>query len=155
MSVYTVNVSSNQAAVTVTTGLHDVVWGGGDTIGWYENDGGGSANTSSAGNTAARAFRPSFSGAMHQIACNGTGVRKVVASDIDNDTHVDVLGMLYWGDRLVWYRNSKNGDGGFGSEHLVASKLQGIRDAIVADLNGDGIVDIATVRHCKLWVVST
>ena len=62
----------------------DVIWGGGDTIGWYVND-----------NAMSGKFRPLYSGAQTEIACNATGVRKVVPVDVDADGDIDVIGTMH------------------------------------------------------------
>ena len=109
-------------------------------MGWYENDQAPSTTKQSM-----------FSGAQHTIACNASGTRAIAIGDIDNDGLPDVLAMIYSGDRLGWYRNTnatvKDALFTKGAEHLLDNKLNGIRDAILVDLDNDGMLDVATVSE--------
>lgn len=55
-----------------------------------------------------------------------------------------VMGMLYSGDQLMWYENngSPNASGMFNDatpQHSVDTRLSGVRDIILVDLNLDGM----------------
>ena len=48
---------------------------------------------------------------------------------------------------MVWYKNLGPASGfAFSSEMLIDSKLLGIRDAILVDVNNDYALDLVTVR---------
>ena len=48
---------------------------------------------------------------------------------------------------MVWYKNLGPASGfAFSSEMLIDSKLLGIRDAILVDVNHDNALDLVTVR---------
>ena len=111
---------------------------GGDVVAWYEND-----------LVPSPTQKSMFSGVQHTIACNATGTRAIAIGDIDNDGLPDVLAMIYSGDRLGWYKNTNSSvkDQLFtpGAENFIDKKLNGIRDAILVDLDYDGKLDVATV----------
>ena len=55
---------------------------------------------------------------------------------------------------MVWYKNLGPASGfAFSSEMLIDSKLLGIRDAILVDVNNDHALDLVTVRRTAVRVI--
>ncbi len=91
---------------------------------WYENNG---------------ASPPAF--AIHEIANNISGGRWVSAGDLDGDGDMDVVAASKRTNQISWYENL----GGFPPAfawHIVTQDARGVRAALIADLNGDGHMDI-------------
>jgi squalene-hopene/tetraprenyl-beta-curcumene cyclase len=65
---------------------------------------------------------------------------EATAGDIDGDGDLDIAATAWSkGDRVVWFENS--GDGRW-SQHVVRTDFRAANQVILADLNGDGHVDI-------------
>jgi len=96
----------------------------GNTVSWYEN-------TDGLGN---------FS-AQNIISDNIKYARMAKVGDIDNDGYLDVVSTSQnWGE-VKWYRNL-NGQGQFEFAENVAGSANGASDVFVADIDGDGNLDI-------------
>lgn len=91
---------------------------------WYENQ--GSANFDLGKVVDARVF-----------AYDDT----VLAADLDGDGDVDILATFEDDDTVVWYENM-DGVGEFSAARNITTSANGVRTVAVADLNGDGLVDI-------------
>lgn len=50
-----------------------------------------------------------FAGGGRTIDADATDARNVFAADLDGDGDIDVMASLYYGDRVVWYRNDGTG----------------------------------------------
>jgi len=112
----------------------------GDEIVWWENvDGAGG------------------SWVAHQVSDSFNGARSTCASDIDEDGDLDILGAAYGSDEVYWWENG-NGAGTAWSLHQVAISCNGVRTAVVADMDGDGDPDIlcaAYLQNSVLWFENT
>jgi len=101
---------------------------GDDKVAWYENvDGLG------------------FFSIPASITTSAVGAISVVAGDMDGDGDPDLLFASQNDDTLAWSRNEKiHRSAAFPASTLVTTDVLDPSDAIVADLNGDGDLDIAT-----------
>lgn len=73
----------------------------------------------------------------------GLNPMSVVAGDIDDDGDMDVVAALNGEDGyIVWYEN--DGSGNFAAGETIAIE-SGVSEAILADLDGDGDLDILSV----------
>ncbi|MCI0636069.1 MAG: VCBS repeat-containing protein [Actinobacteria bacterium] len=106
------------------------------TVAWYENlDGAGSF------------------GAEQPIDAGADGVREAVAADLDGDGNLDVLTAACESDLVAWHENL-DGAGGFGPEQVISAGVHGARDAVAADVDGDGDLDVLTAAfdgHTVAW----
>ena len=97
---------------------------GDEKIAWYKNlDGLGSFSTEII------------------ITNNLEDVVKVIASDLDGDGDLDVLGAAKQDDVIVWYKNL-DGLGTFGQEQVITDLTDGALSVFTADLDGDGDLDV-------------
>ncbi len=95
-----------------------------DTIAWYENtDGLG------------------LFGPKNVISAAANGAWCVLAADVDRDGDADVLSASVVDDKIAWYENM-NGAGAFSAEKIVTTLADGARCAFVADVDGDGDLDV-------------
>ncbi|MCH8828478.1 MAG: VCBS repeat-containing protein [Planctomycetes bacterium] len=109
---------------------------GDNTIRWYESGVG---------------TVPSFTTRI--IATDVTGVRTIVAGDVDGDGDIDVITASYDDDRVLWYENI-DGDGTVWARRILTSSADGARSVAVADVDGDGDLDIlsaSTYDHSIRW----
>ncbi|MEO1625723.1 MAG: VCBS repeat-containing protein, partial [Bacteroidota bacterium] len=67
--------------------------------------------------------------------------RKVIAVDIDGDKDKDVLSVSTYYGTIVWFENL-GGIGNFSTQKIIALDLPSINTIDVADVDGDGDVDI-------------
>ena len=102
-----------------------------DTIAWYENDG---------------AADPSWAAA--DIATNAEGARSVHAADMDGDGDLDIVSASYEDDTIAWYENDGAADPSWAAAD-IATNANGARWVHVADMDGDGDLDI--VSACLLY----
>ncbi|MTE25422.1 T9SS type A sorting domain-containing protein [Winogradskyella ouciana] len=73
-------------------------------------------------------------------------IRSIKVGDIDNDGDIDVLvGSLTLGEAL-WYENL-DGQGNFGDEQIISDSISSLVSLEVADLDGDGDLDIASISQ--------
>ncbi len=91
---------------------------------WYENNG---------------ASPPGF--IPHEIANNISGGRWVAAGDLDGDGDMDVVAASKRTNQISWYENLGGSPPAF-AWHIVTQDARGARAALIADLNGDGHLDI-------------
>ncbi len=95
-----------------------------DMVAWYENvDGLGG-------------FGP-----QRLIADDAESARFVRAADFDGDGDLDVLALSADEVPMVWYENS-DGLGTFASPREIAREIGGTKSAAIADLDGDGDLDV-------------
>ncbi len=95
-----------------------------DTIAWFENmDGQGS-----------------FSAAKI-ISTNLIVPDCVNAADFDNDGDQDALAVSYGTDEVIWFENI-DGQGTFGTEHIITSSAFGATNVFAKDLDNDGDIDV-------------
>jgi hypothetical protein len=98
--------------------------GGDDRVIWYENvDGNGDFDEG-------RLLSDAIDGAF-----------SVRAADFDQDGDMDVVTIALVGDQIVWFEN-ESGQGDFGGEQVIASSVSATTWLSVADLNGDGALDV-------------
>jgi len=96
---------------------------GDDRIDWYENDGKGN-----------------FSG-QRAISTSRINVLRLAIGDLDGDGDLDILSASKKSRRIAWYRN--DGSGNFGPQLTIGlSNDDGQADVAVADLDGDGDLDV-------------
>jgi len=70
---------------------------------------------------------------------NGSNIRFY---DLDNDTDLDILlPKSLANESIVWLKNN-DGMGHFDSPQVIATQLQGQKDATAADINGSGFLDV-------------
>ncbi len=67
-------------------------------------------------------------------------------SDIDGDGAMDILVADRYMDKVVWYRNT-NGQGNFVQQQMLTTDIEYTCDAITADLDGDGDLDIVVASR--------
>ncbi len=61
---------------------------------------------------------------------------------MDNDTDLDILlTKSFTTESIVWLKNN-DGLGHFDSQQVIATQLQGQKDATAADINGSGMLDV-------------
>lgn len=114
-----------------------------DKIAWYENTNG----------------QGSF-GAQQIISTNFDYPLAIVSGDIDSDGDLDILsGSRYNNSRIAWFKNT-NGQGNFIEQQTLTTDITYCRGAILADIDGDGDLDIAAVSrkiegHRVIWFENT
>jgi len=77
----------------------------------------------------------------HSISNNFNYAFSVHAYDLDGDGDTDVLGAAYNGDAITWWENTV-GSGMIWNEHIIDGGFDGAMDVTVADMDGDGDVDV-------------
>jgi len=75
------------------------------------------------------------------IANNFLGAKSARVADIDNDGLLDVVGTAFFGDEIIWWRNS-GGEAIVWEEHIIVDDFDGAHRAEVCDLDFDGDIDI-------------
>jgi hypothetical protein len=100
-----------------------------DKIAWYENiDGQGKFDV------------------QKIISTNANGALSVFSSDIDGDGDMDVLSASIIDDKIAWYENV-DGQGEFGMEVIIAINEDGANSVVVADIDGDGDMDVLSTSQ--------
>ena len=82
----------------------------------------------------------SFS-AQQVISTTVDGARWVTTGDMDGDNDLDVLVAADLENRVSWFENM-NGVGSFGTEHTVTASAPAVRQAVLADIDGDLDLDV-------------
>ena len=118
-----------QGADTDGDGDTDLVYYAAGTVNHAENNGSGSFGPFT--------LLPSFGGGHFELA------------DLDGDTDVDLV-VLDEGDNTLQWR-ANNGTGGFGPEQFIAETEPDVLDLNCADINGDGLQDVAITMEGGLW----
>ena len=100
-----------------------------DYIKWYQNDGSGNFT-----------LQTSVSESIIWVA-------GMIIADVDalNSNGNDIIANITVGNKLVYYPN--NGAGGFGSEVVISSTINGPGQVVSGDINKDGKLDLATVSY--------
>ena len=97
-----------------------------DTIAWYENNG---------------AADPTWTAA--DIATSADGASSVYAADMDGDGDMDIVSASTVDDTIAWYENNGAADPTWTAAN-IATSADGARDVYVADMDGDGDMDIVS-----------
>ncbi len=101
----------------------------GDEVTWWENVDGDGTNWSA-----------------HPVNTSIDGPQSVTAADIDNDGDMDVIAAAATGDQVVCWLNM-TGSGTGWIERVVDGSFNGASSVEVADIDGDGDLDIAGVAY--------
>ena len=99
---------------------------GDNTIAWYENDG---------------AADPTWSAS--DIATDANGARGVYVSDMDGDGDLDIVSASKNDNTIAWYKNDGAADPTWSATD-IATSAEGAYDVHVADMDGDGDLDIVS-----------
>ena len=71
-------------------------------------------------------------------------VREITVADMDNDGDLDILSASENDDTIAWYENmGESRDPSF-EKRVIATSADGAQDVQVADLDGDGDLDIVS-----------
>ena len=100
-----------------------------DTIAWYENDG---------------ASDPSWTAA--NIATSADYARDVYVADMDSDGDLDIVSASIDDDTIAWYENDGASDPSWSAAN-IATNANGARAVHVADMDGDGDLDIVSASY--------
>ncbi len=92
-------------------------------ISWFENDGSGSFGTG-------------------QTITLGVRAQNVIVADLNGDGRLDVISTSTEDNRIAWYPNYGNSTFRFGSQRTITGAVDGIQDVTVADMDGDGDLDV-------------
>jgi len=65
----------------------------------------------------------------------------VIAADVDNDGDLDVFSASWNDDKIAWYENL-DGQGGFGSQQIISSSVDGAFSIYASDIDGDNDLDV-------------
>ncbi len=121
----------------------DVSVSASNNIGWFENlDGEGTF------------------GAQNVIATSYESPQNALLADIDGDGDLDILSAIgYYENQVVWFKNT-DGQGNFVEAQTLTTDLFYANDAVTADLDGDGDLDIVVVSkklegHRVIWFENT
>lgn len=122
-------------------GALDVVWTAyaDDAVGWLESDGAGGGTP------------PTFT--RHAIATDAAGAWAVRAGDLDHDGDVDVVCASINDDEVAWFESDGASPPSF-TRRSVTSALSDPRSVDLADVDGDGDVDVVTgssTDHTFAW----
>jgi hypothetical protein len=115
--------------VDLTTALALTSFPGTGKVRWYENAGDGATWTE------------------HEVDRDFYGGWGIVTGDVDGDGDLDIVASAFYDDdpqnngRWVWYENV-NGDASAWAKHPIASGFYGTQMAAVADMDGDGDLDV-------------
>jgi formylglycine-generating enzyme required for sulfatase activity len=104
-------------------------------IAWYENDGSGSF------------------GLEQVVSTNAVTALCIVGADLDGDSDIDLISASVGDNKVAWYENT-DGLGGYGPEQVITTTASGARSVFVADLTGDGRVDVISGSqsdHTVAW----
>jgi hypothetical protein len=93
-------------------------------VAWHQNNG---------------AIPPGFT--THVIGVNLSGGRWVAAGDLDGDGDIDVVTASKRDNQIAWYENLGGNPPTFAS-HIVTQQAMGARAVLIADLDGDGDLDL-------------
>ena len=107
-----------------------------DTIAWYENDG---------------AANPTWSAA--NIVTDFSGARGVSVADMDGDGDFDIAAAARDSDTIAWFENDGAADPSW-TKAIIATTADGALDAKIADMDGDGDLDIVSasyIDHTVAW----
>ncbi|MEV6303172.1 VCBS repeat-containing protein [Actinoplanes sp. NPDC051861] len=100
------------------------------------------------GNTGMSTF-----GDRYQVGTGWNDATSIIAADINGDDHVDVLARFADGTLWVYPGTGKTGMSTFGDRYQVGTGWADATAVAVADLNGDGHLDIlARFSDGALWV---
>ncbi|SVC12617.1 uncharacterized protein METZ01_LOCUS265471, partial [marine metagenome] len=116
--VYVADMDGDGDLDIVSASLND------DTIAWYENDG---------------AANPTWAAA--DIATSADGAHGVHVADMDGDGDLDIVSASYADDTIAWYENDGAADPSWSAAD-IATSYEGATDVHVADMDGDGDLDI-------------
>ena len=100
-----------------------------DTIAWYENDG---------------AANPSWTAA--NIATSADSAGSVYVADMDGDGDLDIVSASYYDDTIAWYENDGAANPSWTAAD-IATSADGACSVYVADMDGDGDLDIVSASH--------
>ncbi len=104
----------------------------GQTIAWYESDGGSP---------------PTFTERVISTFPTGAvSARSVFATDLDGDGNTDVLSASAGDHKIAWYQS----DGGLPptfTEHVISTTADGVRSVFATDVDGDGNIDVLSASN--------
>ncbi len=91
-------------------------------------------------------------GDQQVIAQNVDGPSYVEGADFDGDGDVDILYTLTQENKLAWHENL-DGLGTFGDQQIISMEFDGLTSAYLADINGDGDLDVLATSFYDSKVV--
>jgi len=100
-----------------------------DKIAWYKNtDGLGTFSS-------------------QQVISNSVdGANSVFAADFDGDDDMDIIAASYYGDLIVWYKNT-DGAGNFAIQSYISVSTDAVTSVYAADLDGDNDFDVLSASY--------
>jgi uncharacterized repeat protein (TIGR01451 family) len=105
-----------------------ILYTGNDELSYLENDGMGNFETASVINN------------------NIGNIDDVHVEDVDLDGDSDLLTVSRDSNKVSWYENT-NGQGSFGPEHVITTKVSEPKDVHTCDIDGDGDYDVLTTTR--------
>jgi hypothetical protein len=112
------------------------VYGGGNTIAWYENTDG----------------KGTF-GNQRVITTRVNGARSVYAGDVDGDGDLDVLSASRYDNKVAWYENT-DGKGTFGNQRVITTAADRAHTVYAGDVDGDGDLDVLSASYSPYGQIS-
>jgi len=113
----------------------DFVVASNSLLAWFENEDG-----------------PGSSWSMHTVTADYGSLNSVRLADLDGDGDIDIMGSSFSLDKLTWWENTE-GSGTNWVEHQITGSYPEPLEVFVADMDGDGDIDI--ISFSTLYLEST
>ncbi len=91
------------------------------------------------------------------VQSEANGTTSLFTVDIDNDGDMDILSSSRYDNKIAWYENI-DGNGTFGSQHVISTSATEARCVYSCDIDGDGDNDVlsaSTIDNKIAWYENT
>jgi len=85
-------------------------------------------------------------GGQQIISTNVNEATNIYSVDIDGDGDLDILSASWFYDEVSWFENT-NGQGTFGTKHIITTNADGADCVRAFDLDGDGDMDVLSTSY--------
>ncbi len=89
-----------------------------------------------------------YFGQQNIISGGVEGSWSAFAGDLDGDGDMDVITGFYWDENIITWHENIDGNGNFGSQHIIDSSAGRVVSLFTIDIDSDGDLDVLSCVGC-------